>query len=108
MKRAGILLLTWVILTGCLGKGLEFDEQRLRTRCALGEQVEVTRQQALCIAKLAGLKEKRKCPFEIEEGTLEGQGPFWGIRESCSGIGIHIDRATGAIVGVEYGEVSAP
>ena len=102
------LLLACLVLPSCLGKGLKFDAQRLQRKCELTEGTDVTHDQARCIAKVAGLKQGRKCPFEIVELTDEVQGPVYDVRESCSGIGIRIHKASGEILGVDFGEAAAP
>jgi len=103
-----VLLLACLVTPACLGKGLRFDAQRLQRKCRLAEGEQVTLDQARCIAKVAGLKEGRKCPFEIVESVDEDRGPTYDVQESCSGIGIRIARASGEIVGVDFGEAAAP
>ena len=102
------LLLACLLFPGCLGKGLKFDAERLQRKCKLTDGVDVTHDQALCIAKVAGLKQGRKCPFEIEERIDQGARPVYDVTESCSGISIRIVRASGEIVGVDFGEGAAP
>jgi len=105
--RGAIVLLACLLLPACLGKGLKFDAERLQRKCELTAGVEVTHDQARCIAKVAGLKEGRKCPFEIVESTDEVQGPVYDVTESCSGIGIRVRKASGEILGVDFGEAVA-
>jgi hypothetical protein len=102
------VLLACLLFPCCLGKGLKFDAERLQRKCKLTEGVDVTHDQARCIAKVAGLKQGRKCPFEIEERIDEGEQPVYDVTESCSGISIRIVRASGEIVGVDFGEGAAP
>jgi hypothetical protein len=102
------VLMTCLVLPSCLGKGLKYDAERLQRKCKLTEGTDVTHDQARCIAKVAGLKQGRKCPFEIVELTDELQGPVYDVRESCSGIGIRIHKASGEILGVDFGEAAAP
>ena len=102
------LLLASLLLPGCLGKGLKFDVERLQRKCDLVEGTNVTHDQARCIAKVAGLKEGRKCPFEIAESTDEARGAVYDVQESCSGIAIRIHKASGEILGVDFGEAAAP
>lgn len=102
------MVLVCMVLPACLGKGLKFGAERLHKKCKLTEGVQVTHDQARCIAKVAGLKEGRKCPFEIVETNDDLQGPVYDVQESCSGIGIRIRKASGEILGVDFGEAAAP
>ena len=102
------VFLACLVLPSCLGQGLKFDAERLQRKCKLTEGTDVTHDQARCIAKVAGLKQGRRCPFEIAELTDERQGPVYDVRESCSGIGIRINKASGEILGVDFGEAAAP
>lgn len=102
-----VLLLTCLVAPACLGKGLKFDAERLQRKCTLAQGEPVTLDQARCIAKVAGLKEGRKCPFEIVESNDVKAGPAYEVRESCSGIAIRIAKASGEIVGVDFGEAAA-
>ena len=103
-----VALLACLVLPACLGKGLKYDAERLQQKCKLTEGVELTHDQARCIAKVAGLKQGRKCPFEIVELTDDVQRSVYDVHESCSGVGIRIDRASGEILGVDFGEAAAP
>ena len=103
-----VALLGCLVLPACLGKGLKFDAERLQRKCDVTAGVELTQDQASCIAKVAGLKEGKKCPFEIVESTDEVQGPVYDVLESCSGIGIRIRKTSGEILRVDFGEAAAP
>ena len=104
---AAVALLACLLSAACLGKGLRYDAERLRKKCKLSAGAEVTRDQARCIAKVAGLKEGRKCPFVIEERSAGAAGEVFDVHESCSGIGLSIARASGEVVRVDFGEASA-
>jgi len=104
---AAVVLLACLVSPACLGKGLKYDAERLQRKCKLTAGVDVTEDQARCIAKVAGLKQGRKCPFEVEALTDETRRSVYDVRESCSGISIRIDRSSGEIVGVDFGQGDA-
>jgi len=92
----------------CLGPSLKYDEQRLQKKCDVTGRDEVTLEQARCIARVAGLKEGRKCPFELNEFTRAGGTSVIAVRETCSTLALEIDRATGEVVAVAVGAGDAP
>jgi hypothetical protein len=103
-----ILVLAGCLLQpACFGKGLKFDAERLQQKCNLTGETEISLDDVRCIAKVAGLKEGKKCPFAIDELIDGRQRSVYDVRESCSGIGIRIDRTSGEIVGVDFGEAAA-
>jgi hypothetical protein len=104
--RALVLFVAMVLAASCAtGKKLGFDAAAIRERCAVERGVELTEEQALCIAALAGLKNKKKCPSEVSETTDPADGsPVYRVRESCAEVGLLIARADGRIVGVELGD----
>jgi hypothetical protein len=101
-----LLIVATALATSCAtGKKLGFDADAIRERCAVERGVELTEEQALCIAGLAGLKNKKKCPSEVSEATDPADGsPVYRVRESCAEVGLLIARADGRIVGVELGD----
>jgi hypothetical protein len=93
-----------LLLAGCAG-GLRFDARTIEKRCGVSATVELDRQQAVCMARLAGLKETRRCPLAVGE-TTEGP-PAFRVRETCSGLAVSISKADKSVVVVELGRVIA-
>lgn len=60
-----------------------------------------------CLARLAGLRDDRRCPLVIDEAVMTGGAQAYRARESCGGMGLYVDRATGQVVAVEYGRAIA-
>ena len=104
---AGALAL--LLTTSCGGgKQLKFNPAAIRSKCDVMHGVELTEQQALCIAGLAGLKNKKKCPSEISESRDPADGAAaYLIRENCSEVALWIARASGRVVAVELGDAVA-
>jgi hypothetical protein len=96
------LLALVFLAAGCwTGRSLKFDEERLRDKCEVTPGAEIDEERARCIARLAGLRDKRRCPLEAVETE---DGSAWRMRESCSGITIRIDRSDGSVSAVRLGE----
>lgn len=103
---AAVVLAT-LVAPACFGPKLKYDADRLQRKCAVDGRTEITLDQARCVAKVAGLKESRKCPFELTEVVRETEGPVIEVRETCSTLGMDIAKSTGEVVGVELGEGAA-
>jgi len=99
-------VLALLVLGGC-GRRLGFDVERLHRKCGIVSGVELDARQARCVARVAGLRDRRKCPLELTEHET-AHGTVFRARESCAEVGLEIDARTGRIVAVELGEGSAP
>ena len=93
-----------VLVVACAG-GLRFDARTLERRCGVAAGVDLNEEQAVCMAKLAGLEQSRRCPFEVSE-TTDGPAAF-RVRESCSGLALSISKHDASVVVVELGRVIA-
>jgi len=104
-----ILLAVCLALPSCTGgRPLKFDTERIAKKCSVDGTDEISQDQALCIAKLAGLKPSRNCPLDLREADLgDDEVPVFVVHQICSGTGVSIDRASGKIVAVELGEGQA-
>ena len=95
---------------GCAGPKLrtaaDVKPKRVRSQCELHEGQEVTEGQALCIARLAGLRAAAG-EFTIREArSLSGEST-WVIDEECGPhnpqcIGITVRRSDGVILDTRY------
>jgi hypothetical protein len=95
----------------CFGRKLKFNEAKLAKRCGVTAGVRLTEDRALCIARLAGLRDTRKCPLEIAGMPAEDRPDgVYHVRESCGAVGLFITLEGGRVVGVELGTavVTAP
>ena len=100
--RAALLLglAAWTC-SACWGvRPLRFDATRIRAECGSVGAGGLSEEQARCIAELAGLKDKKRCPLELR---LSDDERSWHARESCSAMALRIDRDDGSIVEVELG-----
>jgi len=91
-----------VLASACGGRPLKFDELAIQRKCAVVQGAAIDRQQALCMAKLAGLKDRKRCPLQTTE-LNEGEPPepvFW-VREPCTAVGIFVAKSDGRVVAVE-------
>jgi len=86
---------------GC-GKRLKFDAAAIRGRCDVVAGLEITREQALCIARLAGLKDRKQCRLAVDDRVAgDPPVPVFRIAEPCTGLGLSIAKADGRVVEVE-------
>ena len=67
-RRTWMILLAMLIGLGCT-RPLKFNDKKIRNKCDIADAVELTPDQALCVGRLAGLKDKRNCPLEVHEGA---------------------------------------
>lgn len=104
--RAGMALAFLVLAAGC-AVGLRFDARTIERRCGVVAGTELSRDQAVCMARLAGLKESRRCPFEIADVRDPERGDAFRVRESCSGLAVSISRSDATVVVVELDRVIA-
>jgi hypothetical protein len=102
-----VALFVLVATTGC-GRRLRFDAERIQRKCGVTQGVELSRDQARCVARLAGLRDGRKCPLDLTEVDGGAGGDVvWQVRESCGGVGLQIAAQDGRVVAVELGEAVA-
>jgi hypothetical protein len=106
--RVAVVALGLLFSAACVGSGLKFNEQRLQDKCGVNGRDGVTLDQARCMAKVAGLKDGRRCPLEVNEIARGDETVVFEAREGCSTLGLEIDKATGEVVAVEIGEGKAP
>jgi hypothetical protein len=102
----GIAVAGLMTLAGCAG-GLRFDARTIERRCGVVAGTELSREQAVCMARLAGLKESRRCPFEIADVRDPDRGDAFRVRESCSGLAVSISRSDATVIVVELDRVIA-
>jgi hypothetical protein len=106
MRRVGSLLALALIAAGCAGRPLKFDESKIERKCGVEPGVEIVEDQARCIARLAGLRDKKRCPLVTnrEDGA---SGPVLRVAESCGTAALHL-AGNGRVVAVELGEAIEP
>jgi hypothetical protein len=105
----GVLLPLLLLLAGILGcaRKLKFDAARLERRCGVTAGRKVDAEQARCIARVAGLRDGRKCPLRSSQRGA-GAGLVYRFEESCAEVAIEIEAASGRVVAVALGEGAAP
>jgi len=102
-----MILLAMLIGLGC-SRPLKFNEKRIRNKCEISDAVELTPDQARCVGRLAGLKDKRDCPLQVHEVAHGASAqPAYDVRDSCGGIGLRVIKADGRVVAVEVGDAVA-
>ena len=101
-----LLALLLPALAGC-GRALGYDARRLERKCEVIAGVELSAEQARCVARVAGLRDGRKCPLrQIELETASGT--VYRFEESCAEVGLEVDGRTGRVVAVALGAGEAP
>ena len=103
--RAAVLCgaLALVLAPAGCAKKLKYDAARIEKRCPAEPGAPLTAERARCIARVAGLRDKKRCPMVVDVLVGDDGAPrAHRVRESCSGLGIEID-GIGRIVAVEYG-----
>ena len=102
-----LAVLAVILLVSCK-RPLKFNEQRLQKKCGVDGRTELTRDQARCMARLAGLRDKKKCPLEIAGIELGESGvPAWIVEEGCGELALTISRADGRVLVVRAGSAEA-
>lgn len=109
-RAAGVLIVALLVpvATASCGRRLRFDAERIESKCGVTQELELSREQARCVARLAGLRDGRKCPLELKQ-VDDGAGgdEVWQIRESCGAMGLQIAARDGRVVAVELGKAGA-
>lgn len=104
-----VLVLLALCVVACgprLREAHEVTPEQLGGLCGVTASVEVTREQAICIAGLAGLNIDGGELVVRESGELGG-GPTWVVEEVCDArnpqcIGVAIRRSDGTIADTRY------
>jgi hypothetical protein len=103
-----LILLVGFGATAC-GRRLPFNEERIRGKCDITAESDLTAEQALCLGRLAGLRHSKKCPLDVEPIDRDGEpAAVYRIRESCGDLALTVTRRGGRVVAVETGRAAAP
>ena len=109
-KTVALAMLFTLPAIGCKGpkprSAADIKPKRVVSQCELLEGQQVTEEQALCIARLAGLSLVAR-EFTIREARALSGESTWVIDEECSPhnpecIGITVRRSDGAILDTRY------
>lgn len=96
------------LATMACASSLRFEADRLERRCDLAAGTELSARQAVCVGRLAGLKDTRRCPLEVTELAPDATGePAYEIRETCGKLALRITRTGGEVIGVRVGDAVA-
>lgn len=106
-ERVGRVLAALLVaaLTGCGGSAVKQDTKRLKNKCDVVRGDPVSMEEARCIAKLHGIKDKQSCPVEVDRPADFRESVF-RVRESCNGLGVIIAESSGRVLAiVAYDEI---
>jgi hypothetical protein len=90
-------------LAGCGGSAIKRDTRRLHSRCDVVRGTAVSEEQARCIAKLYGVKDKKRCPVQVDRPHDFGASVY-RIRESCNGLGVVVAESSGRVLALVAGD----
>ena len=106
-SRTGRILVALLVaaLSGCGGSAVKKDTKRLKNKCDVVRGDPVSAEDARCIAKLHGIKDKKSCPMEVDQPADFPESVF-RVRESCNGLGVIVAKANGRVLAiVAYDEI---
>ena len=84
---------------GCGGSAIKKDTRLLKNMCSIVRGDPVSEEEARCIGKVYGIKNKKSCPLEVDRpgGFRE---PVYRVRESCNGLGVVVAESSGRVLAI--------
>jgi len=108
LRAIAVTIASIAILLGpSCGRELKFDDKKIARKCKVALGPTLTREQAVCIARLAGLHDGKRCPFDVTElATDQPDDAAFRVRETCGSLGLLL-ADDGRVAAVEVGDAVA-
>ncbi len=106
LQRWSVPVLAVTLLAGipaCGGSAIKRDTKRLKNKCNIVRGDPVSEEQARCIGRLFGVKNRKRCPMRVDRPDSFPE-PVYRVRENCDGLGIVIAASDGRVLAIVAGD----